>query len=127
METKRMDSQTWPWPDDLDALVAAPAFHRRLFENDHVRYLEVIIKPGDFVPVHTHKWTSVIYVQSTSDFIRRDGEGKVLFDSRQAGPSRQTPFVEFLGPLPPHSVENVGNSEVRMLTVELKGGPAGSA
>jgi len=122
-----MESQTWPWPDDLDALVAAAAFHRRLFENDRVRYLEVIIKPGDFVPVHTHKWSSVIYVQSTSDFIRRDGDGKVLFDSRQAGPPRQTPFVEFLGPLPPHSVENIGHSEVRLLTVELKDVPAGSA
>jgi hypothetical protein len=121
-----MQSQTWPWSDDLDALVAASAFHRRLFENDHVRYLEVIIKPGDFVPVHTHRWTSVIYVQSTSDFIRRDADGKVLFDSRQAGSPKQTPFVEFLGPLPPHSVENIGNSEVRLLTVELKDAPAGT-
>jgi hypothetical protein len=29
--------QPWPWPDELDAMIAAPAFHRRLFENDHVR------------------------------------------------------------------------------------------
>ena len=66
--------QPWPWPDELDALIAAPAFHENLFENDLVRYLEVIIRPGDFVPVHTHRWPSVIYVRSTSDFIRRDGE-----------------------------------------------------
>jgi hypothetical protein len=101
-------------------MIAASAFHRKLFENGEVRYLEVIIRPGEFVPVHTHRWPSVIYVQSTSDFIRRDGEGRVLFDSRKAGPVRKTPVVEWVGPLPPHSIENVGASIVHLLTVELK-------
>ncbi|HWZ57203.1 MAG TPA: hypothetical protein VNZ63_14100 [Verrucomicrobiae bacterium] len=112
--------QPWPWPDELDALIAAPSFHKNLFENDLVRYLEVIIPPGDFVPVHTHRWPSVIYVRSTSDFIRRDGEGRVMFDSRKAGALPKMPTVEWVGPLPPHSVENVGSSEVHLLTVELK-------
>jgi len=112
--------QAWPWPDDLDALIAAPAFHKNLFENDLVRYLEVVIRPGEFVPVHTHRWPSVIYVRSTSDFIRRDGEGRVLFDSRKAEARPNAPTVEWVGPLPPHSIENVGTSEVHLLTVELK-------
>ena len=99
---------------------ATVAFHRNLFENDLVRYLEVIIRPGDFVPVHTHRWPSVIYVRSTSDFIRRDGDGRVIFDSRKAGVAPKTPIVEWVGPLPPHSIENVGTSEVHLLTVELK-------
>jgi hypothetical protein len=120
METKPAVPQEWPWPDELDAMIAAASFHRKLFENEHVRYLEVIIRPGDFVPVHTHRWPSVVYVQSTSDFIRRDGEGRVLFDSRKAGPLPKTPAIEWLGPLPPHSVENVGTSNVHLLTVELK-------
>lgn len=120
METKPAVAQEWPWPDELDAMIAASSFHRKLFENEHVRYLEVIIRPGDFVPVHTHRWPSVVYVQSTSDFIRRDGEGQVLFDSRKAGPLPKTPAIEWLGPLPPHSVENVGASNVHLLTVELK-------
>jgi hypothetical protein len=112
--------QAWPWPDDLDALIAAPAFHKNLFENDLVRYLEVVIRPGEFVPVHTHRWPSVIYVRSTSDFIRRDGEGRVLFDSRKDEARPNAPTVEWVGPLPPHSIENVGTSEVHLLTVELK-------
>jgi hypothetical protein len=122
METKPNASPQWSWPDELDAMIAAVAFHRNLFENDHVRFLEVIIRPGDFVPVHTHRWPSVVYVQSTSDFIRRDGQGRVLFDSRQAGALPTTPAIEWLGPLPPHSVENVGTSNVHLLTVELKHG-----
>ncbi|OGX87506.1 hypothetical protein [Hymenobacter coccineus] len=35
----------WPWPDSLDAVVAAPQFHRVLFENDRVRVLEVTVGP----------------------------------------------------------------------------------
>ena len=120
METKPTAAPVWPWPDELDAMIAAASSHRKLFENDHVRYLEVIIRPGEFVPVHTHRWSSVIYVQSTSDFIRRDGEGRVLFDSRKAGALPKTPAVEWVGPLPPHSIENVGTSVVHLLTVELK-------
>jgi hypothetical protein len=124
MGTQSGVRQPWPWPEELDAVIAAPAFHRNLFENDLVRYLEVIIRPGEFVPVHTHRWPSVIYVRSTSDFIRRDGEGRVLFDSRQAGAPPKTPSVEWVGSLPPHSIENVGTSEVHLLTVELKQGKA---
>jgi hypothetical protein len=120
METKPAAAPVWPWPDELDAMIAAASSHRKLFENDHVRYLEVIIRPGEIVPVHTHRWSSVIYVQSTSDFIRRDGEGRVLFDSRKAGALPKTPAVEWVGPLPPHSIENVGTSVVLLLTVELK-------
>jgi hypothetical protein len=120
MGIESAERQPWPWPDELDALIAAPAFHKNLFENDLVRYLEVIIRPGDFVPVHTHRWPSVIYVRSTSDFIRRDGAGRVMFDSRMAGALPKTPTVEWVEPLPPHSIENVGSSEVHLLTVELK-------
>jgi hypothetical protein len=36
----------WPWPRELDALIAAPDSHRLLLENDRVRVLEVVIEPG---------------------------------------------------------------------------------
>ncbi len=111
----------WPWPDSLDALVAAPDHHKLLFENERVRLLEVRIPPGAFVPVHTHRWPSAIYVAAQSDFIRRDGEGNVLFDSRTVGPPPDKPFVQWTGPLPPHSVENVGSREILLITTELKG------
>jgi hypothetical protein len=115
-------SQTpeWPWPDSLDALTAAPEYHRLLFENEYVRVLEVRIKPGQFVPVHTHRWPCAAYVVSGSDFVRRDGEGKVLFDSRTAGPPSPTPTTQWVPPLPPHSVENIGNAEIFLISTELK-------
>lgn len=120
MSTKPASSQPWPWPDSLDALVAAPDHHKLLFENDHVRVLEVRIGPGQFVPAHTHKWPSLVQVRSESDFIRRDGGGKLLFDSRKASPPQSASAVMWLDPLPPHSVENVGSSEIYLFTVECK-------
>src|SRR5262245_11823712 len=43
----------WPWPDSLDAVLAAPSSHRVLFENEHTRVLEVTIAPGEREPEHT--------------------------------------------------------------------------
>src|ERR1700692_4580669 len=76
--TANADPQSWPWPDSLDALAAAPDHHRLLLENDRVRVLEVRIAPGELVPVHTHRWPSVVFTVSAADFIRRDGQGEFL-------------------------------------------------
>jgi quercetin dioxygenase-like cupin family protein len=120
VEVEPRTAQVWPWPDSLDAISAAPAFHRLLLENDHVRVLEVCIKPGQVVPLHTHRWPSVGHIKSASDFLRRDAQGKLIFDSRTAGASQQAPDVVWTPPLPPHSVENIGASEIHVLMVELK-------
>jgi hypothetical protein len=93
VEVEPRTAQVWPWPDSLDAISAAPAFHRLLLENDHVRVLEVCIKPGQVVPLHTHRWPSVGHIKSASDFLRRDAQGKLIFDSRTAGASQQAPDV----------------------------------
>ena len=52
----------WPWPDSPDALLAAPANHLVLFENHHVRVLQTRILRGQIVPVHTHRWLSVLFI-----------------------------------------------------------------
>ena len=113
----------WPWPASLDALVAAPAHHTRLLENDRVRVVHTHIPPGDLVPVHTHRFPGIVYVVSASDFIRRDDKGNLLFDSRNAPPPSKGITVQWLEPLPPHSVENVGNTEISLIIVELKDSP----
>jgi len=118
-------NQEWQWPEELDALRAAGEYHRLIFENARVRVLEVRIGPGQTVPVHTHRWPSLIRTESSSDFVRRDSEGNVTFDSRQAASSLSNlqggvPQAQWLEPIPPHSVENVGKSEIRLFTVEIK-------
>lgn len=109
------------WPEELDALKAAPKYHSLLFENEFVRVLDARIPPGDTVPLHTHRWPSALYIVGWSDFVRRDGEGSTVVDSRITG---RVPDGTALwsGPLPPHTLENVGESELRTISVELKGG-----
>jgi len=119
-ETKLEQAQEWPWPDSLDAVIAAPRHHKLMFENERVRILEVRIPAGDTVPVHTHRWPSAIYVAKQSDFLRRDGEGNLLFDSRTLGPPPTEPLVQWVAPLPPHSIENIGNVEILLISTELK-------
>jgi len=110
----------WPWPDSLDALVAAPDHHELVLEDDRVRVIITHIPPGNLVPLHTHRWPGVAYLLSASHFIRRDEHGNVLLDSRKAGDLPKTPHAQWLDPLPPHTVENAGDAEIRIYIVELK-------
>ena len=66
----------------LDAMVAAPAHHEVLLENEHVRVLDTRLAAGEATPLHIHPWPSVLYVLSWSDFVRYGNEGQVLLDSR---------------------------------------------
>jgi hypothetical protein len=110
-----------PWPESLDALVAAPAYHDLVLEDDRVRILHTHIAPGRIVPLHTHRWSGVAYLQSFSHFVRRNEGGKITFDSREAGDPPLTPCAQWLQPLPPHTLENVGSNAISILIIELKG------
>lgn len=110
---------TQDWPEELDALIAAPKHHTLLFENEHVRVLDTRIAPGDTVPLHTHCWPSTLYIESWSDCVRRDENGRVLMDSRATG-SPHVGSAVWSGDLPPHTLENVGDQELRVISVELK-------
>lgn len=100
-------------------MIAAPKHHVLLFENEAVRVLDTRVAPGETVPLHTHRWPSALYIMSWSDFVRRDGAGKIVADSRKGG---KLPAGSALwsGPLAPHTLENVGASELRAISVEVK-------
>jgi quercetin dioxygenase-like cupin family protein len=114
------DAGHWEWPEELDALIAAPQNHRLLLENDRVRVLQTHVAQASRTPVHTHRWPSVEYVQETTDFIRYDGVGNVQLDTRVADARPAESDVLWSESLPPHSLENVGDGELRVIMVELK-------
>ncbi len=107
------------WPDELDALRAAPNHHFLLLENERVRVLDTRVPPGQTVPLHTHRWPSALYILNWSDFIRYDEAGQVMADSRA---SAKPPLGTALwsAPLGPHILENIGSAELRVICVELK-------
>jgi hypothetical protein len=108
------------WPDSLDALQAAPKHHRLVLENDRVRVLDTRIAPGDTVPLHTHRWPAVNHILGWSDFVRRGAGGNVLVDTRGRPAPASLPFVVWGEPLPPHTLENVGASELHVVSIEIK-------
>lgn len=119
-KVSKPNRQEWPWSDSLDAIVAAPNHHRVLLEKERVRVLEVRISPRQIIPVHTQRWPSVIYVLGSGDFIRRDEKGTAVLETRTMKSSPEPPAVSWSNPWPRHSVENLGESEIRSVIVELK-------
>jgi quercetin dioxygenase-like cupin family protein len=109
------------WPEELDAMIAAPDHHEVLLENERVRGLDSLLKPGDSTPVHTHRWPAVLYILGVSDFIRYDPEGNAIFDSCESGSMGEIGQTVWSPPLAPHFVKNVGDREIHVISVELKG------
>ncbi|MGB5820551.1 MAG: hypothetical protein WBG90_13795 [Saonia sp.] len=109
------------WPQDQDAMVAAPGNHKVLMENDNVRVLEVTVLPGEIEPVHHHQWPSVLHITESGDFIDRDAEGNVILDTRQLAKPLVYPMTVWKDPEAPHSVENLSDTlTIRLIRVELK-------
>jgi hypothetical protein len=109
-----------PWPANLDAVKAAPENHKVIFENEHVRVLEVTIAPHSKEPIHAHCWPSTLYIQQAGDAIDRDANGKILFDSRQLKVKPKVPFVEWTPAEAPHSVENLDDLPLKLIRIENK-------
>jgi hypothetical protein len=115
----------WPWiigrmaNHPFDAMTAAPGHHAVLFENGRVRILDTKVAPGERTPLHAHEWPAALYVLSWSDFIRRGDTGAVLVDSRE----HSAPDIGaglWIESLPPHSVENIGSTDLHIIAIEVK-------
>ena len=110
----------WNWPEDLDALIAAPRHHKLLFENEIVRIIYAFISPGDTTEIHTHKWPASLYILSWSDFVRYDKDYNVLLDSRSLSMESLSGKVIWSEPLTLHALKNVGNTDLHVIATEIK-------
>jgi beta-alanine degradation protein BauB len=100
--------------DPVDDIVKiSPDVHQVLFENDAIRVLEVTVKPGAKVPMHTNpENVNYIVKPGTLRLIGPDGSSVELnLSERQVIPA----------PVGRHAVENIGATEVRTICIELKG------
>lgn len=110
----------WTWPEELDALTAAPKHHKLLYENERVRVIDTCISPGEVTEVHTHKWAASLYVLSWSDFIRYNDRGDILLDSRNLPNSPSLSKALWSEPLIPHALKNTGEQDLHIISVEIK-------
>ena len=98
------------FPDGFDAVQAAPKSHGVVFENAFVRVLEVNVLSGTTVPMHHHRWPSLLLSWDTG------GKTPHIHYRRQDGSVRDIPSmneaihpgawnVEWMKPEPMHAVE----------------------
>ncbi len=104
-------------PEELDAVIAAPANHEVLFENDRVRVLRVIMQPGEVEKKHTHKWPSVFTITSLPEIRYYNDKGKLCPPSG----TRREGVPIWIEPEGVHWVENVGSRIFEGIRIELKG------
>ena len=114
--------QPWPWPQTMDALLAAPDSHRLVLDNDRVRVLEVVIEPGAREPEHTHQALSVMIVDEPARIRYYQGDA-LVFESPARSRSASAVRVRWMEPEGPHSVENIDQRRYHAIRVELKEHP----
>ncbi|MET0281522.1 MAG: hypothetical protein ABW278_10425 [Steroidobacteraceae bacterium] len=108
------------WPDELDAVRAAPESHKVIFENEHVRVLEVMVAPHSKEPIHAHCWPSTVYIQQMGNIIDRNAQGEIIGDTTKLPQKPPVPFAAWGPPEGPHSVENLDELPLKMIRVEQK-------
>jgi len=83
------------------------------FENDRVRVMEATLPPGVKEQVHSHP-AYVIYVLEGGRYRNYASDGKVTEGELKSGE------VLYRDPMT-HAAENIGNTPMHMILVELKG------
>jgi quercetin dioxygenase-like cupin family protein len=82
-------------------------------ENDHVRVMEAVLKPGARENLHSHPGY-VIYIIDGGRFRNHTADGQVSEFDVEAG---MTMYSEPAT----HWAENIGKTTIRLVVVELKG------
>jgi hypothetical protein len=119
-----LDTSTWD--PALDAVVAAPANHKVLFENDNLRVLEVNLAADEEEPVHHHRWRSIFVLDQVQGPIH-----DIAPDGTQLPPNRdvikalqawdgQGCLVVDMAPQPAGRVLNASGKPIHGIRVEMK-------
>jgi quercetin dioxygenase-like cupin family protein len=100
--------------DQIDDIVEiAPEQHKVLFENAQIRMLKVTVKPGDKVAMHRNP-ENVNYILKPGTLRLTSADGTVQEVDLTEGQVIPAPVGS-------HAVENIGDTEVQTIGVELKG------
>ena len=95
-----------------DPVKLSPDIYKVLLENDHVRVLDIRLKPGDKSSMHAHP-DSVVYALGAGTVKFTTGDGKTNEVNFKPGECLWRPAET-------HQPQNVGQTEVRAIQIELK-------
>ena len=96
---------------EMDPLTAASNVYKLLNENDKVRVLEVVSKPGDIAKMHHHP-DHVLYVL-------KGGKVSLTSGGETQDMEVKTGSVLFLD-AQDHEMKNIGKTTIDLIVVELK-------
>ncbi len=123
---KTLNPGAWPYPDSYDELLAAPKDHKLLYENGHVRLIEVIIRPGETANMHGHPYSAVIAYDAALPATKnslldpgsaQNGQG----GSRGTAPAGTAyPTCSTTGPQAPHAPANNDTFPYHTYRIEFK-------
>jgi hypothetical protein len=95
-----------------DVAAVAPKNVKVLVDNDRVRILEVLDKPGEKEPMHAHPDFVTVGLGNTRIKVTTP-DGKVVEKDRKFGDAIYSGAVT-------HAVENVGTADFHVILIELK-------
>jgi beta-alanine degradation protein BauB len=95
-----------------DVVKVSPETHRVLLENDRVRVLDVRIKPGERVAMHSHPPSVVHYLS--------DGSLRITYPDGRTEVREVKTGTAVWSEAATHAAENVGTREFHELQIELK-------
>ena len=124
-------SEQWPYSRLYDSVLAAPDNYRLLYEDGHVRLVEVSVRPGETTPMHGHPYPSVLAFDSAEADAREITDTKLdpvsPLNGQGAGhgpaPSvfhMTAPTCATVGPQAPHSIRNKGDVPLHYYRIEFK-------
>jgi beta-alanine degradation protein BauB len=96
-----------------DVLEAAGNAYKLILENEKVRVLEIVLKPGEKAPMHNHPNAHLVYIVNDAKF-------KLDFPDGKSGEFDLKAGKALMMDAGPHATANIGNTIGRNLVVELK-------
>ena len=95
-----------------DMVKVSPKNCKVLLENDRVRIVRVVVKPGEKLEMHSHL-ANIVYALTSGKSKFTSSDGKSEERELKAGQAVWSDAVT-------HGTENIGTTETRALVIELK-------
>jgi len=96
----------------IDPIVVSPDHYKPLMENEHVRVLEMSLKPGEKDEMHSHPSETVYFVKG--------GKAKIHLPDGEAADAEIPDGGVMWHEEWTHQVENTGSSDILAIIVESK-------
>ena len=117
--------ENWEWPENLDALKAAPDNHKVVYEDANVRVLAVMLDGKKSEPIHTHKFKSIMWIAKPIvpcqiNNYEKGGNGNLVKSDSMVINEMPVDIGQLIGPEGPTSITNLGSENGIAYRVELK-------